>query len=200
MIRYDRACRDGTWSRSPVFTLGTWPTFDLEGKTLGILGMGAIGREVARLAMAFGMRVLALKRDGVVYGDGFERLGLHGLAERSDFVSIHLPLTEESRHLVGGDFLKTMKRTAFLINMARGPIVDPAALALALETGTIKGAALDVMEQEPPAGDDPLLSAPNLIVTPHIAWASLESRRRLVGEIASSIAAFYRGEKRNVVS
>lgn len=200
LVQYNTAAHDGSWSRSNIFTLGTWPFFDLEGKTLGIMGMGAIGSEVARLCTAFRMNVVALKRDDSKSDGGYPRLNLFDLAKESDFISIHMPLTDYSKYLVNREFLSRMKRSAFLINMARGPIVDPEALCQALKNGVIAGAAIDVMEKEPPLADDPLLKAPNLIITPHIGWASIESRRRLVNEIAENIKSFLAGTKRNVVN
>ena len=198
VLKYNEASHDGTWSRSPVFTLGTWRFSDLEGKTAGIMGYGAIGREVARLCRAFGMDVAALERGGPDPGD-VKRLGLKELAAASDFVCIHMPLTDYSRYIINRDFLRLMKPSAFLINMARGPVVEPASLLWALETGIIAGAAIDVMEKEPPDMDDPLLKAPNLIITPHIAWASCESRNRLVREISLNIKSFLDGGYRNSV-
>ncbi len=198
LFKYDRACHDGTWSASPVFTLGTWPFSDLQGKTAGIMGYGAIGREVARLCSAFGMNVVALMRDGSSSPD-VKRLPLHELVAVSDFVLVHMPLTDYSRHIINREFLSSMKRKAFLINMARGPIVDPEALLWALQENIIAGAAIDVMENEPPDKNDPLLTAPNLIITPHIAWASVESRTRLINEVALNIKSFLDGERRNSV-
>jgi len=200
LIQYNTASHDGSWSRSNIFTLGTWPFFDLEGKTLGIMGMGAIGSEVARLCAAFRMNVVALKRDDSKSDGGYPRLDLFDLAKESDFISIHMPLTDYSKYIVNREFLSRMRRNAFLINMARGPIVDPEALCRALENGVIAGAAIDVMEKEPPLADDPLLKAPNLIITPHIGWASIESRRRLVNEVSENIRSFLEGTKRNVVN
>ncbi len=199
LVEYNRAAHNGTWSASPSFTLNTWKTFDLQDKVIGILGMGDIGRTVAGMCRAFGMRVRALKREGASYDDDIPRLNLHSLAEESDFISIHMPLTDYSRHIINGEIFKRMKRSAFLINMARGPIVDPIALAHALQSGMIAGAAVDVMEKEPPAADDPLLKSPNLIITPHIAWASFESRKKLVSEIAQNIESFFKGGRRNRV-
>lgn len=199
LINYNNAAHDGSWSKSDIFTMGTWPFFDLEGKTIGIMGLGAIGKEVARLCEAFRMKVVTLKRDGSKSDGPYPRLALNNLAAESDFISIHMPLTDYSKYIIDKDFLSRMKKKAFLLNMARGPIVDPAALCHALENGIIAGAAIDVMEQEPPRADDPLLKAPNLIITPHIAWASIESRRRLVAEIAENIKAFKKGTPRNVV-
>ena len=158
--------------------------------------MGAIGKEV-RLASAFGMKIVALKRENMAYTDDVERMSLYELAEISDYVSVHMPLTAATRHLIGDRFFQKMKPSAFLINMARGAIIDSAALNRALRSGRIAGAALDVMEQEPPSSDDPLLSAPNCIITPHVAWASRESRQRLINEIAENIGAFFNGELRN---
>lgn len=200
LIKHNLAAHDGNWSRSEIFTLGTWPFFDLSGKTIGIMGLGAIGGEVAKLCTAFGMNIIALKRSGSKVEGPFRRLDLYDIAAESDFISIHMPLTDYSKHLVNSGFFSHMKKSAFLINMARGQIVEPDALCSALENGVIAGAAIDVMEKEPPAPDDPLLKAPNLIITPHIAWASVESRRRLVNEIALNIKGFLEGEKRNAVS
>lgn len=200
LIKYNYAVHDGEWSRSPIFTLGTWPFFDLEGKTIGIMGLGAIGGEVARLCTAFGMKVAALKRSNSVTESPYPRLELYDLAAVSDFVSIHMPLSDYSKCLVNADFLSRMKKSAFLINMARGQIVNPSALCNALEKGIIAGAAIDVMEKEPPAADDPLFKAPNLIMTPHIGWASIESRTRLIAEVAENIRAFLAGVKRNIVA
>ncbi len=200
LVRYNNASRDGAWSGSEVFTLGSWPTFDLSNKVLGILGMGAIGRKVATLAKAFDMQVIALRREGVYYSDDFDRYNLYELAGLSDFVTIHLPLTPESEYLIDERFFKAMKREAFFINMARGSIVRQDALEWALISGEIAGAAIDVMEKEPPEYNDPLFAIPNLIITPHIAWASVESRRRLIKEIAENIKAFLSGETRNLVN
>jgi glycerate dehydrogenase len=164
------------------------------------MGMGAIGKEVARLCTAFRMNVVALKREESNSGGEYTRLNLFDLAKESDFISIHMPLTDYSRYLVNGDFFSRMKRSAFLINMARGPIVNPDALYRALENRVIAGAAIDVMEKEPPLADDPLLKAPNLIITPHIGWASIESRTRLVNEVVDNIKSFLAETKRNVVN
>ncbi|TAL38048.1 MAG: hypothetical protein EPN93_05135 [Spirochaetes bacterium] len=194
--RYDEAARRGEWSRSPVFTMGNWPSFELHGKVMGILGMGAIGSRVAHLASSFGMKVLALRRAGAAT-DAFERGDLQGIAARADFVSVHLPLTNETRLLIGEEFLFKMKPTAFLLNTARGAIVDTAALVRALHAGSIAGAAIDVLDEEPPPPDHPLLGAPRCIVTPHVAWAGREARERLVAEIAKNIGAFLAGNRRH---
>ncbi|HOK01615.1 MAG TPA: D-2-hydroxyacid dehydrogenase [Spirochaetota bacterium] len=199
LLKYNEAAHDGTWSKSPFFTIGNWPFFDLEGKTVGIMGLGAIGSEVARLCTAFNMNVVTLSRDGSSSGP-YKRLPLYELAAKSDFVSIHMPLTDYSKYLINKEFFSHMKKTAFLINMARGAIVNSTDLLHALQEGKIAGAAIDVMEKEPPLPDDPLLKAPNLIITPHIAWASFESRTRLLNEIAKNIEEFLKGNKRNIVN
>lgn len=200
LIQHNKACHDGTWSRSQVFTLGSYPTADLEGKVLGILGMGSIGRKVASLAQAFGMKVAALRRKDVLYDDSVERLDLNRLTLMSDFISLHLPLTDYSRNLVDEEFFSNMKSSACFINMARGQIVKQGALHWALTTGEIAGAAIDVMDVEPPPADHPLLALDNLLMTPHIAWASRESRRRLISEIALNISDFLIEKKRNIVN
>ncbi len=201
LIKYNNAAHDGTWCASETFTLGSWHFSDLAGKTVGIMGLGAIGKEVARLCSAFGMSVVALSRgDSPRIPELYRRLDIHELAASSDFISIHMPLTDYSKRIVDRDFFSRMKKTAFLINMARGPIVDPEALNEALQKNIIAGVALDVMESEPPRADDPLLKAPNLIITPHIGWGSIESRKRLVAEIAGNIRSFTEGAGRNLVS
>lgn len=200
LLQYNTAAHDGAWSRSKIYTLGTWPFSDLEGKTVGVMGLGAIGKKVAAVCEALDMKVIALRRGEGAVPSPYPRAGLMELAEQSDFITIHMPLSDYSNGLVNREFISRMKKSSFLINMARGPIVEPAALLDALERGAIGGAALDVMETEPPRADDPLLKAPNLILTPHIAWASIESRRRLLGEIAENIRSFLGGIKRNVVN
>ncbi len=199
LAKYNEAAHNGTWSRSPVFTLGSWPIAELQGKTIGILGFGAIGSQVAKFCDCFGMNVIALQRDDVPYVDSIPRFKLLEIAHRADFISIHMPLTSFSRNIISQEVLGQMKSSAFVINMARGGIVDVSALIWALEKGVIAGAALDVTDKEPISADDPLLKAPNLLLTPHIAWASKESRVKLVSEIFKNIEAFLKGEKRNVI-
>ncbi len=200
LIKYNRACHDGSWSSSPIFTMLKWPVADLKGKTLGIIGMGNIGKEVARMARVFGMNICALGREGVKYDDdSVKRMSLFELAKVSDFITIHAPLTDETHHLINTEFFCYTKETAFLINMARGPIVKPAALYGALYRGDIAGAAADVMENEPPHESEPLLALENFIMTPHTAWASYESRTRLLDEVVENIDAFLKGSPRNVV-
>ncbi|MCX8124665.1 MAG: D-2-hydroxyacid dehydrogenase [Spirochaetes bacterium] len=201
LVKYNTATHDGSWSRSPIFTMGNWPTMCINDKVLGIMGFGDIGKRVAQLGEAFGMKVIALKRDNVSYSDtSVQRYALEEFCKMADFISIHMPLNDSTHHLINKDFLTKMKPTAYLINMARGPIVDTGALAWALHNNVIAGAALDVLEKEPPDSNDPILSAPNCIITPHIGWASRETRQALINEIAENIKAFLHGKKRNIVN
>lgn len=190
------------------------PRFCLGGKALGIIGLGAIGRRVAQLASAFGMRVYAAEHLGTVggavetltppvgtaeLGGGISRLPLPQLLAESDIVSLHCPLTERSRHIINADAVERMKDGAMLINTARGALVDETALAAALRSGKLAGAAADVTEIEPTPADCPLRTAPNCILTPHVAWACGDARRALMTEVRENIEAFLRGERRNRV-
>ncbi len=197
---YREAVRAGDWQRSRHFALLDYPVTELAGRTLGIVGHGELGRAVATAAGAFGMRVLIAARRGSAPGEG--RVAFDELLGRVDVLSLHCPLTEATRGLVGAREFGMMKRDALLINTARGGIVDEAALATALRAGVIAGAGIDVLASEPPRAGSPLLAAdiPNLIVTPHIAWASRESRRRLVASLQENIEAFGAGRPHNVVS
>jgi glycerate dehydrogenase len=197
---YRAAVAEGRWQQAAHFCLLDFPIREIAGKTLGIVGYGELGRAVARVAEAFGMDVLVAQRAGSPPRDG--RVALDELLRRVDVLSLHCPLTPETRGLIGSRELAMMKPDALLINTARGGIVDEPALAAALRAGRLGGAGVDVLSVEPPAEGNPLLAPdiPNLIVTPHIAWASRESRQRLVEEIAKNIRAFAAGEARNVVS
>jgi glycerate dehydrogenase len=197
---YQRAVLDGRWAASEQFCLLDYPIRELAGKVMGIVGYGELGRAVARLAAAFGMEVLIAQRAG---GDGpADRVPLPALLPRVDVLTLHCPLTPETRGMIGDRELSLMKPAAVLINTARGGLVDEAALARALRRGVIAGAGVDVLTREPPAAGNPLLAPdiPNLIVTPHIAWASREARQRLVEEVARNIRAFLRGRPRNRVT
>lgn len=196
---YNAAVKRGDWSSSRFFCLLDYPIRELAGKTIGIVGYGHLGRAVAGIAEAFGMRVLLAKRDAGDTRPG--RVALHDLLPRVDVLSLHCPLTPENRGLIGENELALMKPDAVLINTARGGLVDEAALLDALRSGRIGGAGLDVIEVEPPPEAYPLLKAdlPNLVITPHTAWASRESRQRLVDEIALNIEAFKAGQDRNRV-
>lgn len=189
----------GAWAASPFFTLAPTRIHEVHGQTLGLIGYGAIGQRVAEVAKALGMQVLTAKIPGRNYGakDKTTRIPLKTLLRKSDFVSIHAPLTTLTEGLIGKAEFALMKKSAFLINMARGGIVNESALLEALKKKRIRGAALDVLAKEPPAADCPLLRVPNLLITPHVAWASVEARTRLVQEIAQNIQAFQKGRKRN---
>ena len=195
----DHAVREGQWSRSPYFCLLDFPVNELAGQTLGIVGYGELGQGVARIAEAFGMRVMIARRDADDDRPG--RIDLHEMLPQVDVLSLHCPLTETTRGLIGGKELALMKSSAFLINTARGAIVDQAALLEALDNNQIAAAGIDVLDPEPPPVDHPLLTAQpkNLLITPHVAWASRQARQRVIDEIAQNIAAFMRGEKRNRV-
>ncbi len=190
---YSGAVQRGDWNRSEQFCLLDYPIMELQGKTLGIVGYGELGQAVGRIAEAFGMRVLVAARPGSEPADG--RLALTELLPQVDVLTLHCPLTEQSRNLIDSAALALMKPTALLINAARGGIVDEAALAQALRGGRLAGAGVDVLSVEPPVNDNPLLAGDiaNLIVTPHSAWGSVEARQRIVGQIADNIAAFKAG-------
>lgn len=196
---YTAAVKHGQWSKSRFFCLLDYPVRELAGKTLGIVGYGHLGKAVAAIAEAFGMRVLLAKRNDEDQRPN--RIALHDLLPQVDVLSLHCPLTESTRGLIGANELALMKPDAVLINTARGGLVDERALLEALHKQQIGGAGLDVLQHEPPPADDPLLNAslPNLIITPHTAWISRESRQRLINEIALNIEAFKTGEIRNQV-
>ncbi|MEH6823258.1 MAG: 2-hydroxyacid dehydrogenase [Motiliproteus sp.] len=191
---YSAAVKRGAWSRSEQFCLLDYPIMELQGKTLGIIGYGELGRGVANLARALGMRVLIAARPGSeqldTQSDG--RIELSALLSQVDVLTLHCPLTGLSRNLIDADALALMKPGALLINAARGGIVDERALADALCSGRLGGAAMDVLSVEPPSEDNPLLAAdiPNLIVTPHCAWGSVEARQRILVQVGENIAGF----------
>lgn len=190
----------GAWRRAPQFTLLDYPIRELAGRKFGILGYGEIGRAVARVAEAFGMQVLIAARNNTDFRP--QRLPLAELLPQVDVLSIHIPLLPETRNLIGASELALMKRDALLINCARGGIVDEQALADALRIHRLGGAGVDVLSEEPPVHGNPLLmpGIPNLMVTPHIAWAAREARQRVVNEMALNIDAYNKGEKRNRVA
>ena len=197
---YTSDVQKGLWSKSEFFCLLDHPIRELQGKTLGIIGYGELGKAVAKVAEAFGMRVLLAKRDEQDQREG--RLSLNELLPQIDVLSLHCPLTEDNLGLIGEHELALMKADAVLINTARGGLVDETALLDALQHKRLGAAALDVLEQEPPASSHALIDAnlKNLIITPHVAWASVESRQRLIDEVAKNISAFAEGVPRNVVS
>jgi glycerate dehydrogenase len=197
---YQQAVREGRWQRSRQFCLLDFPIRELAGKTVGIVGYGELGRGVARVAEAFGMRVLLAQRPGTVEPEE-GRLPLPLLLPQVDVLSLHCPLTPATRGLIGAWELALMRRDALLINTARGGLVDEALLAAALRQGALGGAGVDVLSLEPPVAGNPLLAPdiPNLIVTPHSAWGSRESRQRLVGQLAENIQGYRDGAPLRVV-
>jgi len=201
---YNVAALDGRWAESPFFCLMDFPVNELEGKTLGIVGYGELGKKVADIGCAFGMEVQVATlpwRHGDNTGGQVDRMPFDQLLAKADVISLHCPLTEETRNLIGRKQLAMMKSTALLVNCARGGIVNEQALVEALEDGVIAGAGVDVLTEEPPKNGNPLLNPeiPNLIVTPHSAWVARESRQRLIVQVAENIKAFLAGEPSNVV-
>ena len=200
LLEYRAAVVEGAWARSPHFCLLDFPIRELAGKTFGIVGYGELGQGVARLAEAFDMRVLVAQRPGGPAQAG--RVPLDELLPQVDVLTLHCPLTDATRNLIGARELAAMRDDAVLINTARGGIVDEAALVTALRSGTLGGAGFDVLTVEPPRDGNPLLEPgiPNLIVTPHIAWAARESRQRLIDQVAENIERFRAGDPRNRVA
>lgn len=197
---YNVAALDGRWAASPFFCLQDFPVRELAGKTLGIVGYGQLGRGVAEVGRALGMAVQVASLPWR-HGDKVDRVPFDSMLREADVISLHCPLTEETRNLFARRELAMMKKTAFLVNCARGGIVDEQALAEALEDGVIGGAGVDVLSEEPPVNGNPLLNPelPNLIVTPHSAWVARESRERLIHQVAENIEAFLVGKPRNRV-
>lgn len=199
LLSYRREVEAGAWQRSPQFCLFSHPLNDLHGSTLGMIGHGAIGQAVAQLAQAFGMRVLVAERKGAPQlREG--RLAFDEVLAQADVLSLHCPLTEDTRNLIGSAELRRMKPTAILVNAARGGIVDEQALADSLRTGRIAGAVVDVLSEEPPRNGNPLLALaahPGLMLTPHVAWASQQAMALLAEEVVRNIEAYQRGESRN---
>lgn len=192
---------DGSWGRSPQFTMLDFPIRELTGRLLGIVGHGTLGRSVAQAAQAaLGMRIVIANRPGAGRTPG--RIDLHEMLPQVDVLSLHCPLTPATQNLIGARELSLMKPDALLINTARGGLIDSAALAAALRTRRIGGAAIDVLTQEPPVDGSPLLAAdlPNYLITPHMAWSAREARQRCLDEVAANIEAFLRGDSRNRVA
>lgn len=187
--------REGAWSRSRDFCFWDTPQIELQGKTMGIVGFGHTGSAVATLAQAFGMHVRAYtSKEASQLPPGIKKASLEEIFSDSDVVSIHAPLTPDTRGLVNAARLALMKPTAILINTSRGPLVDEKALAEALEQGKIRAAGVDVLSNEPPRADNPLLKAPRCYITPHIAWATREARGRLIEITVANLKAFLAGE------
>lgn len=200
LLRYQQAARSGAWSRADSFCLHTYPINDLAGRTLGVIGGGTLGRSVLRLGEALGMRtLLAERRAAATLRAG--RVDFNEVLAQSDIISLHVPLTADTHHLIGRDELAQMPSHAVIVNTSRGGVVDEALLLAALRRGHLGGACLDVLEQEPPPADHPLLLAdlPNLIITPHVAWASRQAQQTMADEVVANITAFFRGVSRNRV-
>ncbi|EKT4521940.1 2-hydroxyacid dehydrogenase [Pseudomonas putida] len=196
---YRQAVTDGRWATASQFCLLDFPIIELQGKTLGLLGHGELGGAVARLAEAFGMRVLS----GQIPGRPAraERLPLDELLPQVDALTLHCPLNDHTRHMIGARELALLKPGALVVNTARGGLIEEQALANALRSGHLGGAATDVLSVEPPVNGNPLLQAdvPRLIVTPHSAWGAVESRQRIVGQLSENAQAFFAGQPRRVV-
>ena len=200
--RYAQGTRMGDWQESTIFTRHDYPSFELQGRVLGIVGFGNIGRKVAEMARAFGLKVIVAGRVGEDRPQP-ERMPVEELLRQADIVSLHCPLTPLTEGFINPHTLSLMKPTAYLVNTARGGLVEEAALIEALEQDWIAGAALDVISQEPPDQGHPMMEAAarldNLLITPHCAWAAREARQRLMDEVFENIQAFRRGERRNRV-
>ena len=202
--KYGDAVKRGEWEKSLVFALLSYPSVELHGKKLGIIGYGNIGRRVAEIARGFGMEVLIAARPASSAVAINDRVPINDLLREADVVSLHCPLTPETRNLINDRSLSLMKPTAFLINTARGALIDEGALIDALSKNLIGAAALDVLTTEPPPPEHPIIRAAktldNLVVTPHTAWSAREARERLLDEVKENIAAFLRGAPRNLVA
>lgn len=193
--------RNGRWSNNPDFVYWDTPLIELTGKTLGIVGLGLIGMKVAKMALCFGMDVFAVtSKHRKDLPEGIQKTTLDGLLATSDILSLHCPLTRETREMINATTLAKMKHGAILINTGRGPLVNENDVAEALKSGQLGAYGTDVMCQEPPSADNPLFSAPNFYSTPHIAWATFEARQRLMKTVVDNVKAFIEGKPVNVVN
>ena len=195
---HSSSVHSGEWSACKDFCYWKTPLYELDGKTLGIIGFGKIGKAVSKIAEAFGMKVLACTNHPAPFGN-VEFCEKNELLAKSDFVSLHCPLTPQTEKMVNADFLSKMKKNAVLINTSRGQVIDETALADALKNGIIAGAGLDVLETEPPRADCPLFGLDNCYITPHIAWAGFETRERLMKICRENVEAFLSGKPVNLV-
>ena len=198
-IAYDKSVSEGTWKNSPMFTYLSYPITEICGKNLGIIGYGAIGKAVAKIGEAFGMKPIIYTRTRPE-NCPYEVTDLDDLLSKSDFVTLHCPLTSQTTKLINKQTLSKMKKSAYLINTSRGGVIDEDALADALHKGLIAGAGIDVLAAEPMRKDHPYYDAPNCIITPHIAWASFEARKRLFTIVADNLKAFIKGNPINNVA
>ncbi|SEJ61419.1 glycerate dehydrogenase [Dyadobacter koreensis] len=198
---HSQSVMNGDWSASADFCYWKTPLVELAGKTMGLVGLGDIGSHVAKIASAFGMKVIAYRKNPEqTHNTEIEMVSLEHLFRQSDVISLHCPLTEETKNLINAERLSWMKPTSYLLNTGRGPLIVEEDLANALKNKWIAGAGLDVLSAEPPKADNPLFAVPNCLITPHIAWASFESRKRLLQMVAENLAAFIKGEAINVVN
>ena len=190
----------GDWSKSKDFAYWLFPQTELADKTMGIIGFGQIGQAVAKIALAMGMKVIFNNRSKKETNLDAQQVDLDVLLKESDFISVNCPLTDQNKGFINAEALRKMKPGAFLVNTGRGPLINEADLADALNSGEIAGAGLDVLSAEPPASDNPLLTAKNCFITPHIAWATLEARTRLMKIAGDNLSAFLSGNAINVVN
>lgn len=196
---YNADVQNGGWVRSDTFSYFTIPTFELSGMTMGIIGFGSIGSAAARIADAFGMNVIASTRTPKT-AENVNFVSTEDIFRSADFISLHCPLTDETKGLVNMEMLRLCKPTAYIINTSRGPVVNEYDLAEALNTGIIAGAGLDVVETEPMKADNPLLGAKNCIITPHVAWAPVQTRQRLIAAAVDNLRSFIDGTPKNKVN
>lgn len=198
---HDQAVHQGKWSAHPDFCFWDTPQMELAGKTMGIIGFGRIGQRVGKIARSMGMHVLAFSRTQKKEGSDIgQYVDLDTLLKESDVVSLHCPLFPETEHLINTTTIAKMKDGSILLNTSRGPVMDEAAVADALQSGKLRGAAMDVVSVEPISPDNPLLAAPNCIITPHMAWAPAETRQRILDITVQSIHGFLNGRPVNVVN
>lgn len=198
---YARQAREGRWSSNPDFCYWDTPLIELSGKTLGIVGFGNIGKSVAAIARQFGMDVFAFtSKNSTDLPEGVQKTTLEGLFATSDILSLHCPLTPQTKHLINAEALAKMKQGSILINTGRGPLVEEQAVADALASGHLFAYGADVMADEPPNADNPLFQQPNAFITPHIAWATFEARQRLMDICVANLRAFIEGKPQNVVN
>ncbi|MBR2696194.1 MAG: D-2-hydroxyacid dehydrogenase [Parasporobacterium sp.] len=199
IAEYNRSVHEGDWIKSPSFAYFPYPIEELAGKVLGIVGFGNLGKKVAKIGDALGMEIMIHSRR--IYPDcPYKQVDREELFTKSDYLSINCPLTEETANIICEENLRKMKKNAFLINTARGGCVDSKALKKALDEEWIAGAGIDVLVAEPMAADEPLFTAKNCFITPHIGWASIEARRRLIDKVAENIKAWQDGNPQNVVN
>ena len=198
---YTDDVKSGAWAECLDFCYWNSPLYELDGKTMGVIGFGKIGKRVCDIATAFGMKAIAYtpsgKKDGA---DNVTFTDLETVIKTSDFISVHCPLTPDTAGLINKDFIAKMKTNAYIINTARGPVANESDVAEALKNGTLAGYGTDVLSTEPPSPDNPLLSAPNVLITPHIAWAAYETRLRLLRILEDDVKAFLEGNPINVVN